>query len=136
MCACLARQMRGQRLPSARCFIFCNRLSCRGRFSRSFGADRLRSSGGFELFQLKFELLDLAADLLRAAAELHPPELGDQQLKMLDLSLVREQLGLLNKEHSLQRRGIESVQIRHRERRVDHAQVCHADRPMSRTKAL
>jgi hypothetical protein len=36
-------------------------------------------------------LLDLALDLLRAATELHPPQLGDQQLKMLDLTPVRPQ---------------------------------------------
>ena len=51
--------------------------------------------GRFQLFQLQFQLLDLPLQLLRLATELHAPQLGDQQLQMLDLALVREQLFML-----------------------------------------
>jgi hypothetical protein len=81
----------------------------------------LRFDSGFEFLKLEFELFYLTLDLLRAATELHPSQLGNQQLKMLDLSPVREQLGLLDQEHRLQHRGIESVQILDRKRRFHHA---------------
>jgi len=41
----------------------------------AFGATRL------QFFQLQLKLLDLALDLLRLASELHPLQLGDQQLQ-------------------------------------------------------
>ncbi len=46
----------------------------------------------FQLFQFQLQLLDLPLQLLRLAAKLHAPQLGDQQFQMLDLAPVREQL--------------------------------------------
>src|SRR5260370_17168100 len=76
---------------------------------------------GFELFELEFELFDLPLDLLRAAPELHAPQLGDQQLQMLDLALVGDQLRGLQTDHRLQGCGIQSVQIGQQKRHLAHA---------------
>ena len=75
---------------------------------------------GFQFFELQFQLLDLALDLLRSAPELHAPELGDQQLQMLDLAAMREQFAMLRQDQRLQRCRIESIQIRQRDRRGNH----------------
>ena len=40
---------------------------------------------GFQLLEPQFELLDLPGHPLRRAAELHPPQLGDLELQLLDL---------------------------------------------------
>jgi len=40
-------------------------------------------------------LLDLPCQLLRPAPELHPPQLGNQQLQALDLGLTARQLFIL-----------------------------------------
>src|SRR6266478_3534267 len=64
---------------------------------------------------------DLPLDLLRAAPELHAPQLGDQQLQMLDLALVGDQLRVLQTDHRLQGCGIESVQIGQQKRHLAHA---------------
>ena len=61
-----------------------------------------------EIFQPKFQLLDLPCDLLRAAAELHAPQLGQQQLEVLDLGFPRQQT-LVNG-HSLVMLGQEQLQ--------------------------
>ena len=47
---------------------------------------------GLEFFELQFQLLDLAADLLTLRTENHPPQLGDDQLEMLYLAIAAEQL--------------------------------------------
>ena len=52
----------------------------------STGSHRL-SSRGLESFQLEFELFDVAMELLRLAPEVHTPQLGDDQLQMLDLGI-------------------------------------------------
>jgi hypothetical protein len=39
---------------------------------------------GFQLLEPQFELLDLPAEPLRGAAELHPPQLGDLEFELLD----------------------------------------------------
>lgn len=65
----------------------------------------------FELFQLQFQLLDLTLDLLRTSSKLHPLQLGDQQLQMFNLVEVGEQRGVLQVDHGLQGRGIETVEI-------------------------
>src|SRR6516164_1520541 len=77
--------------------------SCRGRWSGSFFAlglaslaDRQRlvfaggladrfSLAGLQLLEPQFELLDLPGHPLRGAAKLHPPQLGDLELQLLDL---------------------------------------------------
>ena len=53
------------------------------------GATRL---GRLQFLQLQFQLLNLPFQLLRLASKLHAPQLGDQQLQVLDLALMREQL--------------------------------------------
>jgi hypothetical protein len=60
---------------------------CRLSLSRSGCLRPLR----LEIFQPKFQLLDLPRDLLRAATELHAPQLGQQQLEVLDLGFARQQ---------------------------------------------
>ena len=57
--------------------------------------DRVRRLAGLQLLQPEFELLDLAGDLLRRAAELHPAQLGDLELELLDLqgAALNRQLG-------------------------------------------
>jgi len=48
-----------------------------------------------QFFELQFQLLDLAADLLTLGTEDHPPQLGDDQLQVLDLVVAAEKLVLL-----------------------------------------
>jgi len=64
-------------------------------------------------------LYNLAGDLLRLASELHPSQLGQQQLQMRDLLLAREQLLIfelslcvLRQDDGLQPVLIQVVQIR------------------------
>jgi hypothetical protein len=76
----LARQM-GRQLPaSGGCRNLCNRISYRDRRDMGFG-DRQGFGSGFKFLKLEFELFYLTLDLLRTATELHPAQLGDQQLK-------------------------------------------------------
>src|SRR5271170_1930255 len=49
-----------------------------------------------QFFELQFQLLDLTADLLALGAEDHPPQLGNDQLQMLDLVVAAEELLLLS----------------------------------------
>ena len=51
-----------------------------------------------QFFELQLQLLDLAADLLALGAEDHPPQLGDDQLQVLDLVVAAEELLLLGGE--------------------------------------
>src|ERR1700722_14889180 len=71
---------------------------------------------GLQLFELKFELFDPARDPFGRLPELHPPELGDLGLELLDLQCAqldcefgRLQLGYRRRQFRLTRRG-ESVQ--------------------------
>jgi hypothetical protein len=59
----LARQMGRQLSAPDGCCNLCNRIGYRYQRGIRFG-DWLRLNGGFELFKLEFELLDLATDLL------------------------------------------------------------------------
>jgi hypothetical protein len=47
---------------------------------------------GLQVFQLQFQLLDLMVEFFGLAAELHAPQLGDEQLEVLDLGGARVQL--------------------------------------------
>ena len=81
----LARKMRGQRTP--------RRLALQVRRRGAMAVQRRRCLLGavrFQFFQLQLQLFDLPLDLLRLAPELHPLQLGDQQLQVLDLLLARE----------------------------------------------
>jgi len=77
-----------------------------------------------QLFEAELQLLDAMAYLLAARSEQHVAQLRNQQLQMFDLTgprLQREDmLFLLQEDERLQRRRIESFQIRQRER-FDHA---------------
>ena len=71
-----------------------------------------------QLVQPQLQLLDLTIQLLRLAPELHPPQLGDQQLQMLDLVVARKQLFVfrqqlcaLREDESFEFVGIECVEI-------------------------
>ena len=75
-------------------------------------------AGSLQLFQLEFQLLDLAKDLLALRSKEHALQLLDQQHQALDLARPRTQLRLLSpgisvlvKAYRLHRRRIESVQI-------------------------
>ena len=71
----LARQVLGQRT--------------RSRWALGHDGDgragRDRDLLGLELVEGELQLLDLALEPLRGAAELHAPELGDEELQRLDL---------------------------------------------------
>ena len=93
----LARQVRRQWPPLGfRCPRVFPLRSRRGR-SGLFCATR------FQLIQPQFQLLDLPGQLLRLAPELHPPQLGDQQLQMLDLRIARSQPLALQRDSSAYR---------------------------------
>src|SRR5271167_101374 len=64
-----------------------------------------------QLFQPQLQLLDLPIQFLRLTPKLHAPQLGDQQLQMLDLALVGEQLLMLRKDQRLQSSLIQQVQV-------------------------
>ena len=59
-----------------------------------------------QLVQPQLQLLDLTIQLLRLTPELHPPQLGDQQLQMLDLVVTRQQLFVLGQDQCFQCSGI------------------------------
>ena len=113
-----ARKMRGQLAAEGlrRCGALCGRN----------GVRLFDGAGGLQVFELELKLLDLAEDFLALGAEEHPLQLLDQQHEALDLAGARGQsnrvsltLGLgvvpLREDHRLQRRGIESIQIRQAE---------------------
>ena len=84
-----------------------------GGVGRRLGAGGVRGLAGLQFLEPQFELLDLAADPLRGAAELHPAQLGDLELELLDLQrldlhrrLRRLQLALAG-----QREGAQRVRI-------------------------
>jgi len=64
-----------------------------------------------QFFELQFQLLDVSADLLALGTKDHPPQLGDDQLQVLDLVVTAEKLVLLRSkrfilgEHFLLLRG-------------------------------
>src|SRR5664279_2243314 len=64
-----------------------------------------------QLFQPQLQLLDLPVQFLRLAPKLHAPQLGNQQLQMLDLALVREQLLMLREDQRLQSSLIQQIQV-------------------------
>src|SRR5664279_1624034 len=64
-----------------------------------------------QLFQPQLQLLDLPVQFLRLAPNLHAPQLGNQQLQMLDLALVREQLLMLREDQRLQSSLIQQIQV-------------------------
>jgi hypothetical protein len=66
---------------------------------------------GFQIFQPQFQLFDLPLQLLRLPPELHPLQLRQQQLQMLNLALAREQLLVRAAQQLLQCFLIQCVQI-------------------------
>src|SRR5208282_534348 len=81
----LARQVFWQWPPRWFRCPMCLRRSSRRR-------SLLRGLARFEFIQPQLELLDLSLQLLRLAAELHPPQRGDQQLQLCDLRIACRQL--------------------------------------------
>lgn len=84
----------------------------------------LRTGGGLQLFELEFQLLDLAEDLLALRSEEQALELLHQEHKPFDLATPRGQslgiVGMLSKYERLLRRMIQSVPIGQREG-INHA---------------
>src|SRR5271157_5174872 len=85
------------------------------------------SLGGLQFFQLQLQLFDLPFQLLRLPPKLHAPQLGDEQLQMLDLTFAREQpllrgdqLIMLRQDQRLQSSGIEKIQVGEGCRRGSH----------------
>jgi hypothetical protein len=80
------------------------RLARRSMTRRAPGGRRTAGGGrhfplsldiiGLQVLKLQFMLLDLMAELLGLAAELHAPHLCDPQLQMLDYGGARVQLSL------------------------------------------
>jgi hypothetical protein len=64
-----------------------------------------------EIFQLQFELFDIAVEFLRTRAELHALQLEDQELQVFDLGLARIEFGSLSENERLQGLGTEGVEI-------------------------
>jgi hypothetical protein len=80
----LAGQMIGQRIA-----LGFGTFTGRGRTIRSFGTGGVFGCTGFQFLEPELELLDLATDPLRRAAKLHPPQLGDLELQLLDLQRLQ-----------------------------------------------
>lgn len=70
-------------------------------------------SRGFEPFQLKFELFDLAMKLLRLASEVHALQLRHDQLQMFNFSIE-------TCHQRLHGRSIQCVHIGRRRGRIEH----------------
>jgi len=104
----LARQVFRQRPPRRFRSHIGNRGDDRRRLPRSGVLCLVR----LQLLQLQLQLLDLPIQLLGLAAELHPPQLGDQQLQVLDLVVPRQQLFMLREDECFQFVGIECCEIR------------------------
>ena len=102
-----ARQVLGQWLS-----YWFRRDACNGRNPcrcvRSSCVLRLRR---LQLVQPQLQLLDLTIQLLRLTPELHPPQLGDQQLQMLDLVVARQQLFVLRQDQCFQCSEIQLIEI-------------------------
>ncbi len=64
------------------------------RRHRGFVAWSLLGAHAFEFFKREFELRDRLVHLLGAAAELHAPEFGNDELEVFDFSLLRAHQGL------------------------------------------
>jgi len=70
----------------------------------------------FQLLQPQLQLFDLPLQLLRLPPKLHPMQLGQQQLEMLDLAIPRDQLLVLCQDQRSQRICGKSVEIGERHR--------------------
>ena len=64
-------------------------------------------------------MVDLPVELLGTPSELHPPQLQDQQLQIVDLGLVRRECGVLFNDEGvfldderLERFSVECIEIR------------------------
>ena len=106
--------------------VFRQRLTClldqTGSLRRGLSNRLARrwNLGRLQFFQLEFQLFDLPRHFLRLTTKLHAPQLGDQQLQMLDLIAMRKQLLVLTKNQRLQTSSIESIQIRKSSQRGSH----------------
>ena len=85
--------------------------------NRRFGPGQ--GCGGFQIFQLQFQLVDLLVQLLGTLPELHASQFQDQQLQVFDFCVTAGQCGVLFNDDGLflddqclQRFSIECIQIR------------------------
>ena len=121
-----ARQVLGQRPPC--CF---RRDVCNGRdHCRCVRASCVLRLRRLQLVQPQLQLLDLTIQLLRLAPELHPPQLGDQQLQMLDLVVARSKLLVFRQELFVLARG-SVLSVRWDQVRRDRGE-CDARQPLPR----
>lgn len=67
---------------------------------------------GFEFLQRQFKLPDHFVDLLGALAKLHAPQLGDDQLEMLDFRLLGDHHGLQGRGVAGQRNAVHAESLR------------------------
>ncbi len=80
--SCFTRQMLRQGTPRGFCYIH-------GRRGRRLRWSHLLRLRGFKFIEPQLQLLDLAVQLFRFAPKLHAPQLGDQQLQVLDFAVAR-----------------------------------------------
>ena len=91
---------------------FANRLAG-GFFHRGdFGGIGPFCLAGFEFLQRQFELPDHFVDLLGALAKPHAPQLGDDQLEMLDFRLLGDHHGLQGCGVAGQRSAVHAASLR------------------------
>jgi hypothetical protein len=112
-----ARQMLRQRTPRRLVLRRSIRCCCRSVFGLAC----------LQFFELEFQLLDLARDLLASRAEHHAAQLSDDQLQMFDLAitveqllLLRTQFTLLRYDQSFERRSIQCGQISNNSASLGH----------------
>jgi hypothetical protein len=111
---------------------------------------------GLQFVQPQLQLLDLTLQLFRLASELHAPQLGDQQLQVLDFAVaggrlrvfgeelfgLREKLFVLDENQRLRRFVIECVEVRkcraqrHRARRMPEIFLCAREKCTEKQKLL
>jgi hypothetical protein len=101
----LARQFGRKRAPCGLALIV--QHGC-GRLRRQRHGCGL---AGFEIFQLQFQLRDIAFELFRARAELHALQLQDEQLETFDLGPARIKFGLFGQYERFERLNVERVEI-------------------------
>ena len=110
----LARQLRRQRAAHW----------LGGRCGRRDGSHRLGRGGlrllGLQILQTQLQLLDLLLQPLGLAAKLHPLQLQDEQLQVVDFGVEREEPLMLCEDHGPQCVRVETAQIRKRLGRAGH----------------
>jgi len=99
----LARQVCRKRFSAARLVVarFSARRDCARFVFGLLGADLILCHALLELAEQELELLDLAVELLRGAAEARPPQHRELRLEMLDLQRLRVKLGIAHRDQTI-----------------------------------